>query len=733
MANPAPRTSSWFSDLVYGLFEGLDNSLWGYGFATILFAGALTPFLPLGVLIILVGTGLIGLWVALTSSTRVHIAGIDEQAVVILASAATLLAAQLGPDITGPRGLSTMLALMAMTSLFVAIAFTTVGHLRLARLLELLPFPVICGFMAGVGWLLLDAAVFVTVDHNISLSLPAQLAEGDDLIRLLVTLGCGIFMILFMDRINRAWTFPAVAVLIFGGFYATVGALGLSEAELAAGGWLFQLPADGSSPLALLEGFSLAAIDTGFLYSVMPEVLTIVFLALLNASMSLTAMTTAGSTELDSSREIRNQGVGNLLCVATACPPGYTDVASTLLYREFGVTRRLMPVVAALTCLLVAWTGSWLVAYMPKVLVGATIFMFAYRMIVEWLFERVRGFQPVDFLIVCIILGMVILVGFMVGILTGIVLTLVLFVLRYSMISAIHGRYSLREYRSSVERPPSINTILDHHGLSSLVYTLRGFLFFGTANAVLDRIKSDLASTGDEHLSILLDFKRVTGMDISALNTFLLVKRHCESQGVRLLYSDVPMDIQMQLQSLGAVSEEEGSPLFFEELDYAVENMEERILRQYAPEASRMTVRAQLEQILDKEDRIELIMHALKRVEVPEGEALFLQGDLDNGFYILESGALSAYIDAHGNAKHRVKKFGPGSLIGELSMFMPSRQRTATVLADVDSVLYFLSTEVVDSPDLAESRLSGAVHELIARALGTRINYMNQRLMLELD
>ena len=48
-------------------------------------------------------------------------------------------------------------------------------------------------------------------------------------------------------------------------------------------------------------------------------------------------------------------------------------------------------------------------------------------------------------------------------------------------------------------------------------------------------------------------------------------------------------------------------------------------------------------------------------------------------------------------------------------------------------MLYFLSTEVLDSKDLADSRISGAVHELIARALGTRINYMNQRLMLELD
>jgi CRP-like cAMP-binding protein len=100
---------------------------------------------------------------------------------------------------------------------------------------------------------------------------------------------------------------------------------------------------------------------------------------------------------------------------------------------------------------------------------------------------------------------------------------------------------------------------------------------------------------------------------------------------------------------------------------------------------------------------------------------------------MLESGSLSAFIEAPGGNRHRVKKFGAGSLIGELSMFMEDKLRTATVIADVDSVLFYMSAEDFDSLDLQETLLSGAVHELIARALGMRINYMNQRLMLELE
>ena len=36
-----------FADISLGIFDGLDNALWCYAFATVIFAGALAQFLPL--------------------------------------------------------------------------------------------------------------------------------------------------------------------------------------------------------------------------------------------------------------------------------------------------------------------------------------------------------------------------------------------------------------------------------------------------------------------------------------------------------------------------------------------------------------------------------------------------------------------------------------------------------------------------------------------------------------
>jgi len=727
------HSRSLVSDFMLGLFDGLDNTLWSYGFATILFAGALTAYLPLGVTIILTGWALLGLFITFTSRRKVHVVNIDQQSVVILGSVGLLLAGYMGPAASGPRGLATFLGLVVVTTLCVAVSFLLVGRFRLVRLLELLPYPVICGFMAGVGWLMLNAAVYVTVGQDIGPGLKSLLHDEQGVQRLLITLACGGLLTAWVAKLNRAWALPVASLVIFLGFYAFVLGLGLDQPALVQDGWLFDITVNTKGAVDQLAGLSLSDVDAFFILLAWPQILTIMFLTMLSVSMSLTALVASTHFELDSAEEMRKQGLGNVLCAVVGCPPGFTDVAGSLLYEEVGASSRWMPLISNVVCLLVAVFGTMVIGLLPKVLVAATIFMFAFQMMYKWMYANVRGFQPIDFVIVCIILFMVIFVNFMVGILTGVVLTLLLFVMRYSMISAIQGRYSLRDYRSTVERPSLSNRLLDEHGAGTLIYTLRGFLFFGTANAVLDRIKTDLRRLGSTHKAVLLDFKRVTGIDISALNTFVAVRQYCESLDVRLLYSGVRPDVEERIVALEAVSRSAGRPLIFPELDFALEYLEENVLRAVQSRSGAPTVRRQLEQIIEEPDKIDLLLSSMTRVECRGGDPLFLQGDEETGFYLLESGHLSAYIETSGGHRRRVKKFGPGALVGELSGYTNERRRTATITADEDSVLYHMSSYNLRYLEGANPQLAAAVHELIARTLSSRINYMNRRLLLELE
>ncbi len=161
------RSESLFADVTLGVFDGLDNALWCYAFATVIFAGALAPFLPLLVVILLCGWAMLGIYVALTSEKRPAHRQPGRAGGGHPVSIAGLLVVHMGADAATPSGLATMLAIMSLSSLGVAVFFWVIGHYRLTRLLELMPYPVICGFMAGIGWLLLEAGVGIAIDAPI--------------------------------------------------------------------------------------------------------------------------------------------------------------------------------------------------------------------------------------------------------------------------------------------------------------------------------------------------------------------------------------------------------------------------------------------------------------------------------------------------------------------------------------------------------------------------------------
>jgi SulP family sulfate permease len=726
------RSKSILTDVGLGIFEGVDNALWCYAFATVLFAGAFTSFLPLLVVLLLCGWALTILSVSTTSATKLHIMKLDEQAIVILASVGGLLVANVGSDVMSTRGLATMLAVMSLTSVTVALCFFAVGQFQLTRLLELLPYPVICGFMAGIGWLLVQAGVGIAVDLPISRELLEVLQDESKLLKLVLYVAVGLALMIGVTRINKVWVLPVASVIILIGFHSVIALMGYSRPDLVAQGWLFDIPLESASTLGFLDGLSMSDIDTQFIVTVMPQILTIAFLALLSASMSLSALMASGYQHLNTSDEMKNIAGGNVLSAMVCCPPSYTDVTASSLYERFGASSRWMPIVSAVVLLGVAAIGGWLIAFMPKLLVAATVFLFAFQMLYEWLYENVRGFQPIDYTIVLIILGTVIFVGFMPGILVGILLALLLFVLRYSMISAVHGRHSLADYRSSVERSSSRIQLLDDHGTEALVYTLRGFLFFGTANAILDTIRDDPDIQDGKFIAILLDLKRVTGIDISALNTFVQIKKICESAGVQLIYSGIPEQTKKSFRLLDVVSKVHSNELVFTESDYAVEYMEGLLLDKYGGESTERSIEDHLGRIFEDQEKARVLLAALTSVECGEGETLFRQGDPDGGFYILERGSLTAYIETSTNGLKRVKKFRPGAVIGEMSSYTAERIRTATLIADEPSVLWHMTAEKLSQLDSENFELAASIHELVARTLGSRISYMNRRLMLEL-
>ncbi|MFT5446588.1 MAG: SulP family sulfate permease [Gammaproteobacteria bacterium] len=87
------------------------------------------------------------------------------------------------------------------------------------------------------------------------------------------------------------------------------------------------------------------------------------------------------------------------------------------------------------------------------------------------------------------------------------------------------------DQRSNADRPSADELALRTLGSNIRVLKLQGYIFFGTANRLLGRVRAfvDQCEDGND-IHMVLDFRRVTGMDSSAELSF---QKLCQLAGRR--------------------------------------------------------------------------------------------------------------------------------------------------------------------------------------------------------
>ena len=108
------------------------------------------------------------------------------------------------------------------------------GLFKLGNLIRFIPYPVIGGFLAGAGWLLVRGAFSVMIGSNPSLSdLPSMLAV-DMLIKWLPGLLLAVLLLLILRRHNHYMIVHGLILDATGLFYLVLRLLGISLAQASA-------------------------------------------------------------------------------------------------------------------------------------------------------------------------------------------------------------------------------------------------------------------------------------------------------------------------------------------------------------------------------------------------------------------------------------------------------------------------------------------------------------------
>jgi SulP family sulfate permease len=253
--------------------------------------------------------------------------------------------------------------------------------------------------------------------------------------------------------------------------------------------------------------------------------------------------------------------------------------------------------------------------------------------------------------------------------------------------------------------------------MGELVQVLRvnGFVFFGSANGLLERIRTRVESAPLRFL--VMDLRRVSGVDSSAVTSFVKVVHVAEANGFELVLTGASERVQAALARGGVVASE-GVVRFEPDLDRGLQRCEDVLLEDARGDAGRVEAQDPSGEALAGMPP-GLSSH-LERESVPEGTVLIRQDEPPGDVFVLESGRLSVETVTTAGTRMRLATINPGVVVGEVAMYT-GISRMADVVAEEPSVVLRLRRSAIERMASEEPELAAALHRWLASTLAERL------------
>ena len=711
--------------------------------ATLLFAGPFPDALPVAVGMTLVGKVVVVGVVTLTSGFRGVIAGGQESAIIILAALVTDFVARFPPD-SDPRALfANAVFTVTLATLALGVGGWLAGHYRLGRFIHYVPWSVTAGFLGGTGLVLMLAALPVLGAPTSVASLLA--GTVDDPVAL--ALGVLLAVLLALSSRHRAPHLVLLGLLALAlvGPHLLARLAGGDVEWLREHGWTLA-PASAETLWPALTPDDLRLVDWSLLLRQIPLVLTFVGIALAAMLMNVGALTQMLDEEVDEDRELRATGLANVLSAAALGVPGFHTLALTRVAQRMGPPRRVTGLLVFALCLLAVPLAGHALAWFPRFAFGGLVLWIGADLLVHWLRVAHRSPDRLGFAVVLTITLVIGGSGFLDGILVGLLAAVLLFVIDCARIDVVRQSPVGLDCRSNVDRGPRARRALARCSDELLVLRLHGYLFFGTVQRFVERLRGRLADRAGPVRFVLVDLEKVVGIDTSAIRAFERLRARGRDQGFTLLLSGGSDRARVLLggsvaapspaSSLAAARvdrevDREGdpggdpggdpAPAHFDTLDDALEWYEEGVLERHAVPDERtvpLTLGSFLEEKVDAATE-RAFMRYVQFVELDAGASLIRRNSLINSFYVVQRGSLSVYVD-DGEAPARVRRVGTGAVIGEISMYL-DRPTSADVVAETPSRLWRLARASLETMLHEDPALASRFHRRMATVLAERL------------
>jgi len=588
-------------------------------------------------------------------------------------------------------------------------------------LVRFIPYPVVGGFLAGTGWLIVKFAFIMTAGMGLSLANIVSLLDQAILSKWFPGLIFGLIMLISSRYIKHYLLIPALIAIGITSFYAIMFFYGFSFTDLESSGYLLgPFPEGGlfqGLPLKYLSDF-----NWSIFLEQLPAIGTMMILNAISVLFNYSGLEIIIKKDLDLDQELKTTGIGNIIAGLGGAPPGHLSLGGTLLAISIGSKSKLTNIVIALLCAITLLFGSAVLSFFPRIILGGLLFNLGLSFLVDWLYSTWSRVPKTDYTIILLIFLVIGTVGFLEGVITGLLMSVILFVVSYSKVEIIKHELTGKTFHSNVERSESIKNIIDDSGDQILILPLQGFIFFGSANRLLERIKLHLQSQNEKNLKYLVfDFKQVTGVDSSTINSFNKLRILAELDNFQVLFCNLTPEIISQFEVEGLFADSMDLFLKFDDLDHGMEWCEEQIISEQTIGSNKQ--KEEIDEIKLFEEKFADLLIYFESKDISQNTTIIEQGSDPDGLYFIKSGRVTVELRSSNN-KIRLKSMSTGTVVGEVSLYLKT-QATASVISNTACKTYFLSHENFEKLNKETPERAAELHTYIVKLLSDRLAKSN--------
>jgi high affinity sulfate transporter 1 len=429
---------------------------------------------------------------------------------------AILAGTQLGlvvPDGDPAKLITATATLSAMVGVFLMLA----SVLRLGFVANFISTPVLTGFKAGIGLVIVLDQLPKLLGIHIEkagffrdlLSVAQHLPETSWL-----TLAVAAATLVVLAGMERLWPRAPAPLVAVGGAIAA--------------SWLFSLQSQGVSIVGLIpQGFpSLTLPDAALIAQLAPGALGIALMSFTETIAAGRAFASPSDPPIHANRELIATGAANLGGALTGAMPAGGGTSQTAVVRSAGGRSQKASLVTAAAAVATMLLLAPLLGLMPNATLAAVVIVYSVGLIKPMEFRQILRVRTMEFrwaMVAC--LGVLVF-----GTLKGILVAIILSTIGLASQAANPRVYVIgRKRGADVLRPLSPEHPDDETFEGLLILRPEGRLFFANAQSVADQVNELVAQ--HKPRVVALDMSRVPDLEYSALQMLMEGDKRAAERG----------------------------------------------------------------------------------------------------------------------------------------------------------------------------------------------------------